>query len=197
MTEAGAVVRTGFVDRVEHMDELRSMLADVAAGRGGRAIVIDGVSGMGKSALLRAFEAEVSASGGRDACRVVSARCQPSIGPGLRYGPIVEVLLHLAEDQEVKQPGVFRRLLSLTGQGAVRSAPEVLSAMVPGLGALFTLGKEVAQASLASGSMPFDSLLPFQQGAAAQIVDALLDLVRQGPPTVVVIDDTSTEIPAA
>ncbi|GAA2646907.1 AAA family ATPase [Streptomyces vastus] len=189
MTETGAVVRTGFVDRVEHMDELRSLLADVTEGRGGRAIVVDSVSGMGKSALLRAFEAEAAASPGPGVCRVVSVRCQPSIGSALHYGAIVELLLQLARDQEVKQPGVFRRFLSFTGQGVVRSAPEVLSAIVPGLGALFALGKEVAEASLASGSMPFDSLLPFQQGAAAQIVDALLDLVRQGPPTVVLIDD--------
>lgn len=189
MTETGAVVRTGFVDRVEHMDELRSLLADVTEGRGGRAIVVDSVSGMGKSALLRAFETEAAATPGPGICRVVSVRCQPSIGSALHYGAIVELLLQLARDQEVKQPGVFRRLLSFTGQGVVRSAPEVLSAIVPGLGALFTLGKEVAEASLASGSMPFDSLLPFQQGAAAQIVDALLDLVRQGPPTVVLIDD--------
>ncbi|MFE2032948.1 AAA family ATPase [Streptomyces scopuliridis] len=189
MTETGAMVRTGFVDRVEHMDELRSLLADVTQGRGGRAIVVDGVSGMGKSALLRAFEAEVAASREPGVCRVVSARCQPSIGSGLHYGAIVELLLPLAEGQEVKQTGVFRRLLNFTGQGVVRSAPEVLSALVPGLGALFTLGKEVAEASLASGSMPFDSLLPFQQGAAAQIVDALLDLVRQGPPTILLVDD--------
>ncbi|MFI7016857.1 AAA family ATPase [Streptomyces sp. NPDC050164] len=189
MTETGAVVRTGFVDRVEHMDELRSLRADVTEGRGGRAIAVDSVSGMGKSALLRAFESEVAASHGPGVCRVVSVRCQPSIGPALHYGAIVELLLQLAREQEGKQPGVFRRLLSFTGQGVVRSAPEVLSAMVPGLGALFTLGKEVAEASLASGSMPFDSLLPFQQGAAAQIVDALLDLVRQGPPAVVLIDD--------
>lgn len=183
------MVRTGFVDRVEHMDELRLLMTDVAAGRGGRAIVVDSVSGMGKSALLRAFEAEVADSRGPVLRRVVSVRCQPSIGSGLHYGAIVDLLLQLARDQEVKQPGVFRRLLNLTSQGVVRSAPEVLSAMVPGLGALFTLGKEVAQASLASGSMPFDSLLPFQQGAATQIVDALLDLVRQGPPTVVLVDD--------
>ncbi|SMQ17883.1 AAA ATPase domain-containing protein [Streptomyces sp. Ag82_O1-12] len=182
-------MRTGFVDRVEHMDELRSLLADVTEGRGGRAMVVDSVSGMGKSALLQAFESETAASHGPGLCRVVSVRCQPSIGSALHYGTIVELLLQLARDQEVKQPGVFRRLLSFTGQGVVRSAPEVLSAIVPGLGALFTLGKEVAETSLASGSMPFDSLLPFQQGAAAQIVDALLDLVRQGPPTVVLIDD--------
>ncbi len=197
MTETGAVVRTGFVDRMEHMDELRSLMADVTAGRGGRAIVVDSVSGMGKSALLRAFEDEVAAARGPAARRVVSVRCHPLIGSGLHYGAIVDLLLQLVRDQELKQPGVFRRLLHLVGQGAVRSAPEVLSAMVPGLGALFTLGREVAETSLASGSMPFDSLLPFQQGAATQIVDALLDLVRQGPPTVVLVDDVQYGDPSS
>ncbi|MFE4540065.1 AAA family ATPase [Streptomyces scopuliridis] len=184
------MVRTGFVDRVKHMDELRTLMGDVVAGRGGRAVVIDSVSGMGKSALLRAFEAEVAdsqeLSGAR---RVLSVRCQPSIGSGLNYVAVSDLLLQLARDQENKQPGRFRRLLGFTREGVIRSAPDVLSAIVPGLGALFTLGREVTEASLASGSMPFDSLLPFQQGVAAQIVDALLDLVRQGPPTVVLIDD--------
>ncbi|MFD7897389.1 AAA family ATPase [Streptomyces sp. NPDC059743] len=190
-------MRTGFVDRVEHMVELRSLLADVTEGRGGRAIVVDSVSGMGKSALLRAFAAEAAALPEPGACRVVSARCHPAIGSGLRYGPVVDLLVRLAQDREVKQPGVFRRMLKLTGQGVVRSAPEVLSAIVPGLGALFALGKEVTEASLASGSMPFDSLLPFQQGAAVQIVEALLDLVRQGPPTVVLIDDVQHSDPSS
>ncbi|NNN30436.1 AAA family ATPase [Streptomyces sp. S3(2020)] len=179
------------------MGELHTLMADVTEGRGGRAIVVDGVSGMGKSALLRAFEGQITASVGPSVCRVVSVRCQPSIGPGLHYGAIVELLLQLAEGQEVRQPGVFRKLLNFTGQGIVRSAPEVLSSIVPGLGALFTLGKEVTEASLASGSMPFDSLLPFQQGAAAQIVDALVDLVRQGAPTVLLIDDIQYADPSS
>jgi hypothetical protein len=51
----------GFVDRVEHMVALRSLLTDVTGGRGGRAIVVDSVPGIGKSALLRAFEAEAAA----------------------------------------------------------------------------------------------------------------------------------------
>lgn len=190
-------MRTEFVDRVEHMDELRSLMSDVTEGRGGRALVIDGPSGIGKSALLRAFEAETTALTGSRVGRVVSVRCQPSIGSELSYGAIVELLLQLARDPENKQPGFFRRLLKFTGQGVARSAPEVLSALVPGLGAVFTVGREVAAASLASGSMPFDSLLPFQQGAAAQVVDALLDLVRQGPPTVVIIDDLQNADPSS
>lgn len=196
-TRTGVVVRTGFVDRVEHMEELRSLLADVTGGRGGRALVVDGVSGMGRSALLRAFEAEAAGSRMPRGCRVVYARCQPAIGAALQYGAVVDLLLQLAADQESRRPGVVRRLLKSTGQGVVRTAPEVLSGLVPGLGAVFALGREVAQASLASGSMPFDSLLPFQQGAAAQIVDALLDLVRRGRPTVLLVDDLQHADPSS
>ncbi|MDT3395391.1 AAA family ATPase [Streptomyces sp. B1866] len=182
---------------MEHMAELRSLLAALAEGRGGRAIVVDSPSGMGKSALLRAFEADAATAVEPGTCRVVSARCHPGIGPKLRYGPVVDLLLRLAQDQGAKQSGIVRRLLNLTGQGVARSAPEVLSAIVPGLGALFTLGKEVTEASLASGSTPFDSLLPFQQGAAVQIVEALVGLVRQGPPTVLLIDDIQHSDPSS
>ncbi|MFJ8212792.1 AAA family ATPase [Streptomyces sp. NPDC096033] len=176
-------VPIGFVDRVEHMEELRSVVAALGEGRGGQAIAVDGVSGMGKSALLRAFEAEVPAG-----CRVVSTRCRPGIGPDLVYGPVLDLLLKLG-DAEPRRRGRLRRMLGATGQGVVRSAPEVLSAVVPGLGAVFTLGREITEASLDSGSMPFDSLLPFRHAAALRIAEGLLDLVRQGPPTVIVIDD--------
>lgn len=186
---------TEFVDRVEHMAELRSLATAPAEGRGGRAMVVDSVSGMGKSALLGAFTREAAASPGQGACRVVSTQCHPGIGSGMMYGPVVDLLLKLS--QGVKQLGVFRRMLNFTGQGVVRSAPEVLSAIVPGLGAVFTLGREVTEASLASGSMPFDSLLPFQQGAAVRIVDALLELARQGPPTVLAIDDVQHSDPSS
>lgn len=179
----------GFVDRVEHMEELRSVLAGLGDGRGGQAVAVDSVSGMGKSALLKAFEAEVITSPGPAACRVVSTRCQPDIGPDLMYGPVLDLLLKLGEAQEPKRRSLFRRMLGATGQGVVRSAPELLSAIVPGLGAVFTLGREITEASLDSGSMPFDSLLPFRHAAALRIVDGLLDLVRQGPPVVLVIDD--------
>lgn len=189
------VVSTEFVDRVEDMAELRSLVADLADGRGGRALVVDSVSGMGKSALLQAFTGHAAAASPPHTCRAVTTRCHPGIGSGLMYGPVVDLLLKLGED--IKQPGVFRRMLSFTGQGVVRSAPEVLSAIVPGLGAVFTLGREVTEASLASGSMPFDSLLPFQQGAAVRIVEALLELVRQGPPAVLLIDDVQHSDPSS
>ncbi|MFJ6486760.1 AAA family ATPase [Streptomyces sp. NPDC091682] len=184
-----------FVGRVEEMAELSALATDLVAGRGGRTVVLDSVSGMGKSALLQAFARMPVDASPRSEHRVVSTRCHPGIGPGIGYGPVVDLLLKLADD--VKQPGVLRRMLSFTGQGVVRSAPEVLSAMVPGLGAIFSLGREVTEASLTSGSMPFDSLLPFQQGVATRIVEALVELVRQGKPTVLLIDDIQHSDPSS
>ncbi|MFI6002350.1 AAA family ATPase [Streptomyces sp. NPDC051366] len=179
------------------MGELRALMAALVAGQGGRAIAFDSVSGMGKSALLKAFEVEVADSPGPAGCRIVSTRCHPGIGPGLTYGPVVDLLLKLSETQGAKPRGRFRRILGATGHGVVRSAPDVLSAIVPGLGAVFTVGREITEASLDSGSIPFDSLLPFQQGAAMRIGEGLLDLVRQGPPTVLVIDDIQYSDPSS
>lgn len=182
-------MRTEFVDRVEHLTELRSVLRSLLEGHNGQALVIDGVSGMGKSALLRAFQEDAARTFPADSYTVVAARCQPGIGAGLPYAPIVDLLLQLGEQRSAERPGRLRRLFSRTRQGVSRSAPDLLSAIVPGLGAVFTLGREITQASLASGSIPFDSLLPFQQGAAVRIVDALIDTVAQAAPTVLVIDD--------
>ncbi|WP_244290974.1 AAA family ATPase [Streptomyces virginiae] len=190
----GIQVSVDFVDRVEEMAELNLLVTDLVEGRGGRTVVLDSVSGMGKTALLQAFTRGSVDASSRWEHRVVTTRCHPGIGPGIAYGPVVDLLLKLGED--VKQPGVLRRMLSFTGQGVARSAPEVLSAMVPGLGAIFSLGREVTEASLTSGSMPFDSLLPFQQAAAARIVEALLELVRQGSPTVLLIDDIQHSDPS-
>ncbi|MDI3402873.1 AAA family ATPase [Streptomyces cavernicola] len=179
-------MRTEFVDRVEHMAELRALAAGLFSGRGG-AVVLDSVAGMGKTSLLGAFAQLPETDPDLRPLRVVAARCHPGIGPGLVYGPVVDLMLPLA--RTVKQPGPMRQFLSFTRRGLVKSAPELLSAMVPGLGAAFNVGQEVTRASLATGSMPFDSLQPFQQGVAMQITDAVLDLARPDAPVVLTIDD--------
>ncbi|MFJ8845955.1 AAA family ATPase [Streptomyces cyaneofuscatus] len=179
-------MRTEFVDRVEHMAELRALAAGLFSGHGG-AVVLDSVAGMGKTSLLGAFARLSETDPELGALRMAGARCHPGIGPGLVYGPVVDLMLPLA--QTVKQPGPLRQFLSFTRRGLVKSAPELLSAMVPGLGTAFTIGQEVTQASLATGSMPFDSLQPFQQGVALQITEAVLDLARTSGPVVMTIDD--------
>ncbi|MBA0050418.1 ATP-binding protein [Streptomyces sp. AJS327] len=186
---------TEFVDRDEHLVALRALVERLARGRGG-ACVVDGVFGMGKSALLselvrRADGVDPALSG----CRVVHTRCYSGSGPDSAYGTIVEVLLRLAPAE--REDGWIRRLVRATGRGAARSAPEVLSALVPGLGALFATGREATQAALDSGSMPGDSLLPYQHGAANQIVQALLEQARSGPPVLVLIDDVQYVDPSS
>lgn len=171
------------------------MALALGSGRGG-AVLVDGVSGMGKSSLLGEFVRRLGeAEPGVVNCRVVTTHCHPGIGPGLRYGPVVDLLLKLGAQAE--QPGRVRRLFGGASRGVSTSAPDLLSALVPGLGAVLTIGREVTEAALNSGSMPFDSLLPFQQGAAAQIVDSLLEQARSGPPVILVIDDVQNIDPSS
>ncbi len=178
---------TDFVDRVEYMAELHGLLEGLTQ-RQGRVLVVEGRSGMGKSALLTEFARQISADPGLSAaCRVVSTQCYPEIGAGLTYAPAVDLLLQLQDQTE--QPGRLRRFLKGSGRGVVKSAPEVLSAVVPGLGAAWNAGREIAEAAMNSGSVPLDSVMPIQHGAAARIADALLDLARTGKPAVVLVDD--------
>lgn len=180
------MLRSDFVDRVEDLTGLRDLVRSVGAGQG-RAVVFEGASGMGKSTLLTHFVHQIGSDPHAPRCRVVETRCRPAIGHGLMYELIATVLQEL--DATRKQQGWLPRMLGAATRGAVRQAPDVLSALVPGLGAAFALGREVTQAALDSGSVPFDSLVPFQQGAVAQIVHAFRELVAAGPPVVVVIDD--------
>ena len=175
-----------FVDRDEPLAELRSMVQALAEGRGS-ALLVEGVSGMGKTSLLGEFQRRVSdAEPAARQCRVAKTHCNPGIGPGAQYGPIIDLLAALKRRE---RPGPVRRFLGQARRSTVQSLPDVLSSLVPGLGAVLTVGSEATKAALSSGSMPFDSLLPFQQGVATQIVDELLELAGHGPPVLLVIDD--------
>lgn len=182
----GVRVTTDFVDRVEDMAELRAMTAALAEGRGS-ALVVEGVSGIGKTALLREFARQVAEDPGRPRCRVVSARCLPVIGHSLTYGLITDVLLEL--QPAAKRPSRIRQLLGFTGRNVVAAAPDVLSTLVPGLGAAFVVGRNITEAALSSGAMPGDSLLPHQHGIAVRLGQALLDMARAGAPVLLMIDD--------
>ncbi|WP_308013803.1 AAA family ATPase [Streptantibioticus parmotrematis] len=183
------------MDRVDSMEELRSLVLALMEGNGG-GLLVEGVSGMGKTSLLGEFCRRVSNPQGTEpVCRVVTTHCQPGIGPGLLYGPVIDILMKL--DAQAQRSGRVRRFFAGAGRSAARSLPELLSSLVPGLGTVLTVGSEATKAALESGSMPFDSLLPFQQGVAAQIVEALLDLAGSGAPVVVAIDDVQNIDPSS
>ncbi|GAB3166107.1 hypothetical protein GCM10027059_24690 [Myceligenerans halotolerans] len=177
-----------FVDRVEHLTELRSLLADVTRGRRGRAVVIESVAGMGRSALLEKFETETI--GYRPPCRVVHVRCQPVIGPGMPFGMILEAGRKLEGDDRTRwSGGSLRRTGALTARGADAALPDLLSMAVPGLGIAYSLGAVLARSSLKSGHLPGDDLHPNQHGDAEKIVETVLRLARSGPPVVLIVDD--------
>lgn len=177
-----------FVDRVEHLAELRSLLAEVTEGRAGRAVVIESVAGMGRSTLLEKFESETI--GYRPACRVVQVRCQPVIGPGMPFGMILEASRKLeGDDRTRRSAGKLHRAGTITARGAEAALPDLLSMAVPGLGIAYSLGSVLARSSLKSGHLPADDLHPNQHGDAEKIVEALLRLARSGPPVLLIVDD--------
>ena len=172
-----------FVDRVDSMSRLSGVVRDLAAGRG-RVLAVEGGSGMGKSALLAAFVRQVEEDPELDArCRIVSVRCDPEGGPDTSFLMALEALLALRPPAEVE--GVWRRL----GSAAFRSVPQLLGLVVPGLEPLMTVGREVTEAALRTGSLPGDSLQPQQEAIAAQVAGELLAQAGAGKPVVIVVDD--------
>src|SRR5215472_10589087 len=88
-----------FVDRAEQTAQLRELAVGLTQGRGG-ALVVEGQSGIGKTALLTEFARRIGSGpeggsgsrGGRGLPRVVQARCSPGIGPDFTFGPVIDIL---------------------------------------------------------------------------------------------------------
>ncbi|WP_100448195.1 ATP-binding protein [Glycomyces xiaoerkulensis] len=168
-----------FVDRVDEADRLRKFARAVPGGTTDPCIVVEGPSGMGKSALLADFEAAQSEL----PVDVYTVRCNPTIGPTLTFGPIVDLLALLESRRRSR-----RLLRKPVVAGVTASVPALLGELVPGLKPVVNAGAEVVKTSLGSGSMPFDSLMPFQQAAAIRITEAIGKRIAKRP-SVFVIDD--------
>ncbi|MDQ8703523.1 AAA family ATPase [Streptomyces sp. LHD-70] len=171
-----------FVDRVETLDVLGGVAERLARGDGSF-LVLEAETGMGKSASLEEFRDR--SEGGP--CRVVLVRGTPGIGTRRPYGPFVDAVseLHVSDERGARRSWWAR----LMGQGAMAAAPDVLSAMVPGLGAAFAAGRSVAQAAVSTGSIPGDSLLPLQSALSLRWMEVLLEKAREGAPLLLIIDD--------
>lgn len=176
---------TKFVDRADELAALNGALAALRGGRGS-ALVFEGRSGIGKSSLLEQVLCSAEAAGSE--VRAVFTRPLPGIGAGLAYAPVVEILLGL-QPRRPGQRSRLRRMLRGAGAGAAKSAPDVLKTLVPGLAPLLALGRAATESALKAGSMPLDSLLPFQQSVALRIAEEIESSARSGRPAMVVIDD--------
>ncbi|RFU88286.1 ATP-binding protein [Streptomyces triticagri] len=149
----------------------------------GSLLVVEGDSGFGKSTLMRRFAA--TESGGT--CRIVLSRCMPTIGTGSRYAPVWDALTQLSKSPV--EPPRRSRLARMLREGTAAAAPELLSVAVPGLGAAFTATRAAAAATVATGSIPGDSLLHADGLATRQLVDVVVQQARDGKPLLLMIDD--------
>ncbi|WKX70379.1 AAA family ATPase [Streptomyces sp. XD-27] len=182
-----------FVDREDSLARLERAASDLAEGRSG-VLVVEGDSGMGKSSLLGEFGRRAQAAGpgaqeraAECPCRVVLVRATPGIGARRPYGPVLDAL------HALDRPAPGRRRLAgwrrTATRGALAAAPDVLSAAVPGLGAMVAAGRVFAEATVATGSIPGDSLLPVESTVTRQLIDVLLRQARADRPLLLVVDD--------
>lgn len=89
-----SVLQPRFQGRDREMKVLREILSETDHGKG-RMVLVSGKAGIGKSQVLREFQADARVQG----MRVLTGRCYEFGGPAL--GPILQMLERLAE-----QPGV-------------------------------------------------------------------------------------------
>ncbi|MGW0755349.1 AAA family ATPase [Streptomyces sp. NPDC002814] len=135
-----------FVDREESLARLESTATALAEGRSS-VLFVEGDSGMGKSSLLGEFARRLGASpdSQEQPCRVVLVRAAPGIGSRRPYGPVLDALHALDRPaQGRRRLAVFRRTAA---RGALTAAPDLLSAAVPGLGAVVAAGRVFAEAT--------------------------------------------------
>ncbi|MFE3518382.1 AAA family ATPase [Streptomyces sp. NPDC059166] len=186
-----------FVDREESLRLLDEAVSRLVAGRPG-VVIVEGESGMGKSSLLREFTRRLNSRPGgasRDRrtgavnaapCRAVLVHATPGIGPRRPFGPVRDALFAL-------EPPVPGRRLPRLGRtmrrGAAAAAPDLLSLAVPGLGAVFSAGRVFAEAAVATGTIPGDSLQPVASTVTRQLVEFVLTRARDGKPLLLMIDD--------
>ncbi|MEU2250342.1 AAA family ATPase [Streptomyces sp. NPDC019224] len=186
-----------FVDRDESLRLLHESVSRLAVGEPS-VVVVEGESGMGKSALLREFARrtgageEAARDGRREGvdgapCRVVLVQATPGIGPRRAFGPVYDALFALQSRAPQGRRG--RGLGRAAGRGMAAVAPELLSLALPGLGAVYSAGRVFAEAAVTTGSIPGDSLQPLSSEVTRQLVDTLLAQARDGKPLLLMIDD--------
>jgi tetratricopeptide (TPR) repeat protein len=178
-----------FFDRVHDMARLGGLF-DAASGESACCAVIEGDAGMGKSALLAEYaqRATEGAFAGAQP-RIVQTQCHGQFGRGLSYVPVADLLYQLLTAGQPAERPWWRRAAGHAGRAAVRTAPELLSAAVPGLGMIWTAGKEIVEAAVTTTSVPLDSVMPIQLGAVVKVAEAILAAARSVGPVVLVIDD--------
>jgi tetratricopeptide (TPR) repeat protein len=168
-----------FVDRHYELDLLLNHL-NVSANSGPRLSVIEGVSGMGKSAVISAVgEAFPAVTAGRG--QFVRVQCYHQIGVSNAYGPILDALRRL-------QPTRRRRFLR-GGMAMLEKHSSELALLIPGIGPLLSVGASVTRSAIGDGASPQVDGAPVAADIRHLVVMALLSHVRPEQPLLLAIDD--------
>jgi DNA-binding SARP family transcriptional activator/tetratricopeptide (TPR) repeat protein len=201
--ETAGAEAPGFVGREAELARLAKWLGGALAGQG-RAALVAGEAGGGKTALLEALAARASAAHG--ALVVARGRCNAHAGAGDPYLPFREILQALAGDVESQRaagllPGEQARrlwaLLPTTAWALADHGPDLLDTFVPGAALLQRVeafapqnSAWIARLKALVGRLPGPGSLTGRRQADlfAQVTAVLLAVARHTP-LLLLVDD--------
>ncbi|RZS41215.1 AAA ATPase-like protein [Herbihabitans rhizosphaerae] len=164
-----------FVDREHESARMIEFVQQLSHG-GPRVLAVHGDPGIGKSALLGAFEQWVRSNAAPRVRRVAAVRCHGQIGTENAYGPMIDIVKAL-------RARLSRgRVAKLGTRAAVDSGAEILANLVPAAGPALRAGVGAVGKGAAASALP-------EVPVPRLVADAILGEVRQGRPVVLIIDD--------
>ncbi|WP_035697219.1 AAA family ATPase, partial [Glycomyces tenuis] len=170
-----------FVDRNTETAALRQFARSVATAVRPRGALIDGDSGIGKSALL----ADLVASRAELPVDLYIVRCLPRIGPTAALDAVANLF---AQTEAKAQRRIRLRKRAAVSVSAGGQLLALVAQSIPHAGQLITSATGAVRATLDSGSMPFDSLAPFERALDLKVAEVLTERLRRRP-SVVIVDD--------
>ncbi|MGW2802631.1 ATP-binding protein [Streptomyces sp. NPDC001269] len=175
-----------FVNREREQQQLLDLATAVAGGTG-RAYCIEGPAGIGKTALLKAFQERAATIPG---LRISKVTCHGQIGAENSYGPIIDLLALQPAPRSPRRWTRRRRI-------ATDLAPDLLE-LVPVAGTALKLGAQLIKDVIEEHSEADPNGLIGQVGRVAQILaGALLRAVVVHGPTLLIIDDAERIDPSS
>lgn len=167
-----------FVDRTDETAWLESFAKAIPERSGPGGALLDGPSGIGKTALLKVLESKLPQS-----VQVYSVRCHPVIGPTSMFGAVIDLYAQIETRRRKFLGG--KQIAKGTALSAVAFVGEIVPAFKP----MIAAGTHAVRASLDSGSMPFDSLAPFEHAVNLQVAQAIAKRIGNKKPTLITVDD--------
>lgn len=170
--------------REAELERLSTTALESAQAKSPRVVIVEGVSGQGKTALVRTFLDDLQKQD--EPPLIVEARAFSENEVGLSYRLIGNALTSIVASPS-KGLSWTRRLID----GAMEVAPELIGAVIPGASLIAAaigvgMGDRKVSQFISSRS---ERLSDLQIGQTASQVKALLTYVSEGSPVVLFLDD--------